>query len=88
MIVPPLDLVLTHNIAMKIGRLLLIACLPITSVFGEMRTFTSKDGQKTFRGDIIDYDASTKKVKMRMARGKVMEFPITVLSKDHWLGYW
>lgn len=67
---------------MKLDRLFLLACLPITSVFGEMRTYTSKDGQKTFRGDIVDYDAETKKVKMRMARGKMMEFPIAILSKE------
>lgn len=67
---------------MKLRHFLLIACLPVTAVFGEMRTYTSKDGQKTFRGELIEYESSTKKAKMRMARGKVLTFSINVLSKE------
>ncbi len=67
---------------MKIGKLLLLACLPLTSAFGEVRTYTSKDGQKTFRGELIGYDAATKKAKMRLPRGKIMEFQVTLLSKE------
>jgi hypothetical protein len=47
-----------------------------------MRTYTNKDGQKTFRGELIEYESSTKKAKMRMALGKVLTFSIDVLSKE------
>lgn len=67
---------------MKLLPILLVVCLPITSLFGEMRTYHSKDGKKTFRGELIGYDASSKKVKMRMSRGKVIEFASSVLSEE------
>ena len=66
---------------MKVLSIIMVAVLPITTLLGEMRTYHSKDGKKTFRGELIDYDASAKKVKMRVSRGKVLEFSISVLSE-------
>jgi hypothetical protein len=68
--------------AMTLGKFLLLACLPLTSAFGEVRTYSSKDGQKTFRGELIDYEAETQKATMRLPRGKIMAFKVTLLSKE------
>jgi len=68
--------------AMTLRPILLLACLPLTSAFGEVRTYSSKDGQKTFRGELIDYEAETLKATMRLPRGKIMEFKVTLLSKE------
>ena len=62
-----------------------VACLlflPFTLANGEMRTYHSKDGSKTFRGDLLEYNSKTKLVKMRMGRGKIMNFPLSVLSAE------
>ena len=67
---------------MSVRLLLLTICFPLTAMFGEMRTYVSKDGEKTFRGELIEYESSTKKAKMRIARGKVLTFPIEILSKQ------
>ena len=67
---------------MSVRLLLLTICFPLTAMFGEVRTYVSKDGKKTFRGELIEYEASTKKAKMRIARGKVLTFPIEILSKQ------
>ncbi|MGY8657524.1 MAG: hypothetical protein ACKVKH_02725, partial [Verrucomicrobiales bacterium] len=67
---------------MKILPIIMGVLLPITTLLGEMRTYHSKDGKKTFKGELIDYDASVKKVKMRISRGKVMEFSTAVLSEE------
>ncbi|MFT6182459.1 MAG: hypothetical protein ACJAQT_001250 [Akkermansiaceae bacterium] len=66
---------------MKIPAIIMVALLPITTLLGEMRTYHSKDGSKTFKGELISYDSSSKKVKMRTSRGKVMEFTTSVLSE-------
>ena len=67
---------------MRMSQLILITFFPLTAMFGEMRTYLSKDGKKTFRGELIEYESSTKKAKMRIARGKVLTFPIEILSKQ------
>ena len=67
---------------MRMNQLILITFFPLTAMFGEMRTYLSKDGKKTFRGELIEYESSTKKAKMRIARGKVLTFPIEILSKQ------
>ena len=67
---------------MSVRLLLLTICFPLPAMFGEMRTYVSKDGEKTFRGELIEYESSTKKAKMRIARGKVLTFPIEILSKQ------
>ena len=67
---------------MSVRLLILITFIPLTAMFGEMRTYVSKDGKKTFRGELIEYESSTKKAKMRIARGKVLTFPIEILSKQ------
>ncbi|MBK73783.1 MAG: hypothetical protein CMO76_10130 [Verrucomicrobiales bacterium] len=64
------------------SQLILITFFPLTAMFGEMRTYLSKDGKKTFRGELIEYESSTKKAKMRITRGKVLTFPIEILSKQ------
>ncbi len=67
---------------MRMSQLILITFFPLTAMFGEMRTYLSKDGKKTFRGELIEYESSTKKAKMRIARGRVLTFPIEILSKQ------
>ena len=67
---------------MRMSQLILITFFPLTAMFGEMRTYLSKDGKKTFRGELIEYESSTKKAKMRITRGKVLTFPIEILSKQ------
>ena len=67
---------------MSVTLLLLTIFFPLTAIFGDIRTYVSKDGEKTFRGELIEYEASTKKAKMRIARGKVLTFPIEILSKQ------
>ena len=67
---------------MSVRLLILITFIPLTAMFGEMRTYVSKDGKKTFRGELIEYESSTKKAKMRIARGRVLTFPIEILSKQ------
>ena len=67
---------------MRMSQLILITFFPLTAMFGEMRSYLSKDGKKTFRGELIEYESSTKKAKMRITRGKVLTFPIEILSKQ------
>lgn len=67
---------------MKFATIAAIALIPFSMVSAEMRTYHSKDGKKTFRGDLYGYEAKTKIVEMRMGRGKIMKFPLGVLSEE------
>ena len=66
----------------KLAKVAFLALLPLSLAHGEMRTYHSSDGKKTFRGELMEYDEKTKVVKMNMGRGKVMNFPLTVLSAE------
>lgn len=66
---------------MKLKQILGFAFLTLATAGAEMRTYHSKDGKKTFRGDLLEYDEKTKMVQMRIARGKILNFPINVLSE-------
>lgn len=66
----------------NVAKIVWLLLLPLSLAKGEMRTYHSKDGSKTFRGDLMEYDAKSKMVKMRMGRGKIMNFPLKVLSAE------
>lgn len=64
---------------MKLGMFFSVL---VTPVFAEMRTYQSLDGKKSFTGELLDFNPESGKAQMRSARGKVMTFPISILSSE------
>ena len=48
----------------------------------ELRTFTSKDGSKSFEAELTQYVPNEKMVEVRRESGKVVKFKMAVLSED------
>lgn len=65
---------------MKI-KTLLTGCLLATLVWAPARTWTSSDGEKTFEGDLRDYDDATGKVTV-LVNGKNLVFNQDKLSEE------
>ena len=52
-----------------------------TACAGELRTFTSADGSKTFEGVLLAYSDEVEKVKVRMKNGREATLPLSALSE-------
>ena len=69
-------------LAMKLLATLFAACVSMGLASGEMRTYTSADGKKSFRGELLSYEEKSSKVQVRTSKGRVVTFSEKLLSEE------
>ncbi len=60
---------------------LIFLALTIGMAFGNMHTFTSTDGQRTFQGTFLGYNSETRVVTVRNEHGHTIHFNIDLVSQ-------
>lgn len=65
----------------SIGMILAAVVAVATACAGDLRTFTSADGSKTFEGELLAYSDEAEKVKVRMKDGRQATLPLSALSE-------
>ncbi len=74
--------IMNGRILSELGLLVTIGCAMGVLAQAELHTFTSKDGDRHFNGEVVSYESDKKLVHVRRDSGKLIKFSSDALSES------